>query len=316
MYNVAVICMTNKCNASCEFCCFSCNPQNNNTLQAEEVEKVIDDLLEREHIHQIVFTGGEPFLYYQDLKRYFKRIFGSGKGVGVFTNAHWCASRDITYQYLYELKKLGLGMIRTSIDVFHQKYIDIKCVKRLLETANELDILTHINVAITMDTIDQVEEYIKKLGVSKLNASFTYSPMLPIGAALGESEKFSCLRTKKKEERFCIHGGLFAVLFDGSIFPCCSQYIAELPLKYGNIQHDKINQVLDKMEDDKLLYLITNHGFDWIIELLEKEGNHKFDEKYVDSCQLCHQIFSKESNYELIQASVESEYERMVKNEN
>jgi MoaA/NifB/PqqE/SkfB family radical SAM enzyme len=305
--------MTNKCNATCQFCCFSCCPENNNTLPVETVDAIIDSLVKRRGIYQIVFTGGEPFLYYEDLKHYFNKITQAGKGVGVFTNGYWCTSREKTMKYLTELKALGLNMIRTSVDAYHQEYVNIDNIKRLLEVANELDILVHVNVSISQGTLDKTSDYINKLGVSKLNASFTYSPMLPIGLSQKSVGKDQYLYTKKREGQYCKYGGLFNILYDGSVHPCCSQAIVDLPFKLGNIYKNDIKDILNKMEKDKLLHLLINYGFDWIIQLLERKKLHKFAEKYIDSCHLCHEIFSNEEYYKVIMESLDEEYSKLVK---
>ncbi|MBI5978594.1 radical SAM/SPASM domain-containing protein [Clostridium perfringens] len=312
MYNSVVIVMTDKCTASCKHCCFSCTPKNDNKISSNNINKLIDELILRDDIYNIFFTGGEPFLYYEDLKKYFKRINENGKSVGVFTNAFWCNTKQNTIKYLTELREVGLRILRTSIDFFHLEYINLENYRNLLEAANELDIIVHVNVSVTKETIGKTEEYLKLLGASKLNASFTFSPMLPVGACKNNIANDDYIYSKTINNKFCSYSGVLSISYDGTIKPCCSPVANEIPFNFGNIKECTISEGIENIKNDSIIKIITTEGFDKIIELLNKNRSKVKLESCIDVCDLCREIFSNNKNYELIKVLSED----FIKNEN
>lgn len=66
--NICII-MTDKCNVKCKTCCFSCSPNKSSVIDENLMLKAIDDAKELGDVEVIGFSGGEPFLFYELMKK-------------------------------------------------------------------------------------------------------------------------------------------------------------------------------------------------------------------------------------------------------
>lgn len=82
---------TNKCTANCSICCFNCSPKCNYKLSKEKVVEIIGEAIKND-IRYIGFTGGEPFLYLNEIEQIIKE-FGEKCYFTITTNGFWANER-------------------------------------------------------------------------------------------------------------------------------------------------------------------------------------------------------------------------------
>jgi MoaA/NifB/PqqE/SkfB family radical SAM enzyme len=141
LWNSAGLMLTYKCNCSCEFCYYNCDPDKgglmpvDNALSAWKSLRILAG--DRAKIH---ITGGEPFLYWDRLLEILEQAQRQNLSRVdlIETNGFWATSEKIVRQRLKKLDELGMYRLKISTDPFHQEYVDIEPVRRLAEMAAEI----------------------------------------------------------------------------------------------------------------------------------------------------------------------------------
>ncbi len=140
LWSSAGLMLTYKCPASCEFCYYNSGPDKGGLMPIDmgirAWRSLIDLAGDRARVH---ITGGEPFLYFDHL---LELALGAQKlGLGGFdtveTNGFWATDRKVVLDRLKELDKAGMGRLKVSWDPFHAEFIDVECVKMLVEAGRE-----------------------------------------------------------------------------------------------------------------------------------------------------------------------------------
>ena len=133
--------ITYKCNAECQFCYYNCSPDQTGLMPVDNVISIWQSLKSlSENTEKLHLTGGEPFLYYE----HFVDILTEAKKQNltpidlIETNAYWAADDKIITDRLTQLDELGMHRLKISCDPFHQQYIDIELVRRLVQVGAEL----------------------------------------------------------------------------------------------------------------------------------------------------------------------------------
>jgi len=141
LWTNAGLLLTYKCNCSCEFCYYNCSPDKGGLMPAETFInawrgiKNLSGSSARIHI-----TGGEPFLYWEQLCQLLER--GQSENLGqvdiIETNGFWAVSEKIVKEKIKTLDKLKMQRLKISCDPFHLEYIDAETVQRLAHTARDI----------------------------------------------------------------------------------------------------------------------------------------------------------------------------------
>ena len=139
--------LTDKCNASCSVCCFQCSPHGSFLIDEGMAKRYIDEAGETGTVGTLYFSGGEPLLFPEVLKRLVRYAFESfGIQSLVATNGFWGADIERGTALMRELAECGLSRVRISADLYHQQYISADAVKGALRIAHDLGILSHVTV--------------------------------------------------------------------------------------------------------------------------------------------------------------------------
>ncbi len=89
---------------------------------------------------KIHLTGGEAFLYWEHLEKIL--IEAQKQNLGeldlIETNGFWATNDEIIKKRLKRLDELGMHRFKVSTDSFHQEYVDIEPVRRLVKIAKDI----------------------------------------------------------------------------------------------------------------------------------------------------------------------------------
>jgi len=141
LWRSAGLLLTYKCNASCRFCYYNCNPAKSGLMSVETAVGVWQSLRDiAGDAAKIHITGGEPFLYWDRLEQILTEAkkHRLGKVDLVETNGFWATDEKIVKQRLKRLDELGINRLKISCDPFHQEYVDIKPVRRLANLTTDI----------------------------------------------------------------------------------------------------------------------------------------------------------------------------------
>ncbi len=141
LWRSAGLLLTYKCNCACEFCYYNCSPEKNGLMSVDMAISAWQSLRvlagDDARIH---ITGGEPFLYWDQLQQILEQAIrlNLGKVDLIETNGFWATGEEVVRQRLKILDKLGMRRLKISTDPFHQEFVDIEPVRRLARIAMEI----------------------------------------------------------------------------------------------------------------------------------------------------------------------------------
>lgn len=128
--------LTFKCPSRCKHCSYKAGPERIGYMKLVDADRYLKELTDTQPIRSVTVHGGEPFLFFELLKR----IMEKAKELevprrGVITNGYWAKTKAIAKKKLIELKETGLTHITFSVDGFHQEYIPLENVRNGIEVA-------------------------------------------------------------------------------------------------------------------------------------------------------------------------------------
>lgn len=287
--------LTRDCNANCKICCQSSKPLLNEKIDTEIILKSINAIKDVANVKSISITGGEPFLYPDDVLSIAKCCKQNGRQFTIITNAFWCGSYAQTFDILSILKENSLNTCFVSVDKFHQEFIHIECIKNMLRACRELRIPVKIQASVTKSTFADTDEIIKSISDDKLNTLVLWTPVYPVGGAKAHFGQGDFYTTKLNNPR-CQYHNVLLVLSDGRVQPCCSPCFG-IPLDYGNVYTDSLDKILKIAYENELMREIASEGFERLIKEAKEEFGFTELDAYVDACHLCNHLLGDPERY-------------------
>lgn len=302
MYDTLAFALTKRCTAACEICCFSSCPTDKETLNLDRVKQYIEESKDIEEIKTIAFTGGEPFLLYDDLLELVSKARNAGKRVNAITNAFWANTESIALEKLGALKSQGLNFLSLSFDSYHEKYVDVNNVRNVLRAATDLNIPTAISIVKVKN--ENIGHIVDRLGDAIYTSDIKVAPCLPSGRAAVNFSIDDFDRTINVDTCKCEYGGNLVVLYDGKVYPCCSQAVVDMDLSVGNFNELNLHEVMKLLKNNALLYFLRNANFSFYVDYAREKLKMDVPNKVVSPCELCSILF-KDNKVDLYYEHVE-----------
>lgn len=291
-YDVLAFTLTQKCSAQCEICCFESSPTCTMSLDINRVREYINSASKLDYIKTIAFTGGEPFLIYNDLRELIKLASLSGKRVTTITNGYWASNYDLVITKIKELKERGLNHLSISYDSYHSEYIDVNNIRNILKATMQLGLPTSLAIVKLKD--EKVSEIIDSLDDCLYATNLEIVPCLPVGAAKKnfKPHQFEKIYESNSQKLRCTYNGMLVVLYDGRILPCCSQAVVDTGLCIGDFNELSLEEALFKAKNNKLLYALRNSEMRCFYEYIKNFEDIELPDRVVNPCELCAHLFS------------------------
>ncbi|MFA5863228.1 MAG: radical SAM protein [Phycisphaerae bacterium] len=296
------------CSAECAFCYVNGGPRHTFWADAEKIVdwwRQLDSLAKRNGgTVKIHLTGGEVFGNWPLLIKILELANKAGLPPveKIETNASWATDSALVRQRLTELKDLGVTLLTTDADMFHQQFVPIKHVKLLVETAQEIlgpecirvrwwdfyNFAVENNLDFSqMDEHEQREIQMDALlnGRERLNgrAAVLAGKLIkghPPYTYFGENCQKGILKSKH------VH-----IDPHGNIFPgtCCGIIL-------GNAISEEIADVYDWLNthgpSGPVIATLAEKGPVGLMEFATRFGFEPLSQGYISKCQLCYHLRS------------------------
>ncbi|MHC5083281.1 MAG: radical SAM protein [Planctomycetota bacterium] len=309
-WKYAGLMLTYKCTAACQFCYYYCSPKAGGLMSTETALNAWKSLIAisgagaRVHI-----TGGEPFLYFDRMLDILKSAQNEGlAGLDyIETNGSWAACDKNVTEKIRLLNDRGMNRLKISWDPFHEEFVRIDRVKRLISIAR--DILDHENVLVRWekhldhptgiaDMNPDQKKHIYRQALDTDSCRFTgrASDLLAEMSATHPPEYFqnkNCKNALLASKG--VHIDPAGNVFNGQ----CSGMIV------GNVHEKPLHELWKSFEPDtqpfwKTLY---HHGPAGFIDQAVADG-YQLRSAYASKCHLCADIrrffFDKRLNWPII----------------
>jgi len=258
---------------------------------------------------KIHITGGEPFLYWEQMLKILKQAkkLNLGPVDLIETNAFWATSEKIIKQRLKALDQLAMLRLKISCDPFHQEFIDITLIKNLVSIA--ADLLGQKRVLIRWQKYLDYQIDMKNISPSLRDQRYLEAikdyPCRFTGraashlASLAASKTFESLKALNCKSDFLAAKGIHIDPFGNVFSGTCSGIII------GNINQTPLEDIWKQFlpKDNEIIDPLFNNGPVGLCNLAEKYGFQK-ENLYADKCHLCTKIRKFFFNKELFNSSI------------
>lgn len=281
----------NKCTASCPHCATFSSPEDESLLQQEQVYSLLEEahqLSKKQKRLSVCFTGGEPFLYFDQLVQAVNYAHLKGATVSVVTNGFWATCEKDTRDRVNHLKNAGLSLIALSCDLFHFQYVPFDNIRRVIIETKECGIKIALKNTIIKgspragDIFKELEDIIIDRSIS-----IDETRCLPLGRGRNiPAEEF--IYDKNMPDQKCGGIGNFTIDSHGNLYPCC---VPDWPalLCLGNIYQNSLPELMDKAHNSCLLGILIRKGPSYFVPFLQKAGFDFSQKHYINTCHLCNE---------------------------
>ena len=141
LWRYAGLMLTYRCSAACRFCYYSCDSRAGGLMPVETAIAAWKGLVriagETANVH---ITGGEPFLYFDRLIEILQQARQDGLTPAdmIETNGSWAVDESEIADKLRQLDALGMDRLKISWDAFHEEFIDVENVCRLVAVGRKV----------------------------------------------------------------------------------------------------------------------------------------------------------------------------------
>jgi len=293
-YAVAFV-YTLQCSGSCDICCFSCSQDKKERLSVEKIQEIIDDL--PQDIKLIGFTGGECFLFYDELLKVIQHAAQRGLQTTITTNCFWAENDEVVYKRFKELSTCNIRSIKISIDEFHLGHVPLENIKRFLRIGKSLSFKIVIGCTILKNS-KKIGSYLECFEDELASIPFVEHCCYPLGNAAAMDEqmfyKYPQITTR------CFEGGMLTITPEGNAYPCGSMCGIIDERSVGNIYHEGIATLLEKAQNDEVNNYLYENGTSELVDKLKKEGIIPLERCYVDGCHACFEVFKEISKNKIV----------------
>ena len=139
-----VIYYTLLCNAACDHCVVESGPGQAGKLAAAAARQAIEAARRSSAAGAVVFTGGESFIYLEEILELCRFARGLGLRTRVVTNGYWARTPELAARMLERLAGEGLDELFVSFDEFHLPFIDPQRVFTVFRGAAEAECFPYL----------------------------------------------------------------------------------------------------------------------------------------------------------------------------
>lgn len=298
-----VLMVTLGCTCECAHCCLASGRDKLRLrLSSEEMRTYIEEA-DKGGIRSVVFTGGEPAVYLEDLYGPMVLARDLGMYVDLRTNGFWAGDRDGTHGTMRRLRESGLQRLGLSFDKFHAKHIARACVTNAIEAAQNLGVEVYLDW-IGNETRDEVARYLEideavvrmvgppvKVGRAKrlANGHFALIPIEEVEHCSEYSQ--SCGGNNGSDGS---DGSLLLTVFPRrhlSLHPCC--WVNPALVRQQAANGDWLTRLVEDMAYDPVINFLSEHGIGGLIGLAREESPQLLKPYYSHQCEACFDILKE-----------------------
>lgn len=296
--------LTHKCNAECTHCGSLSGPKVGGRAEVEMVFAAIDQAATTGFAN-VVFTGGEPTIYFEDLLACISHAKMRGLLTRTVTNGGWCKTPERTASKLRRLIDAGLDEINFSAGDEHQRFVPLEHVINGIVASLDHQVPIHLMIekvktrAITKSIVLEQEPLrshalLDRLGISE-------SPWMPLDPfSVSDYEAGHTANTENVSQFAGCDSILqtYVIHPKGEVTSCCgigARVIPELRSEHDFDGSDEgaLSALIAEAEEDFLKLWMRQEGPEKILAwAAEHNPNIKWENMYAHRCQACARIYA------------------------
>ena len=271
--NKITIIYTYKCPINCGHCCLECGPTRDETLGFEVARKCITEA-SKGKCKNVVFSGGECLLFPDEIARLITVVTSLEMEAGIVTNAYWAATNKSTWNIIKLLTNAGIRSITISADSFHQDFIPLSNVLRVIKESQNHNIHVRVNMVAKGKYDDELKKIVKEIkkhtniNFSEINVHFAN----PVGRLNGCQSDYPYY--SREQMSVCKNPFNFSVFPNGETYCCCSVLLSKFLkskesnlLRLGNIKSRSLAEIIEIANMSPVLNALRIGGPDALLDI-------------------------------------------------
>jgi hypothetical protein len=312
--------MSHACPLKCNFCCHTRDVVGAGRITAPQIVAWMRSFAAEPGVERFCFTGGEPFLYIEDIKAAVAqaRQAGVAQPFHIVTAGNWARGRDQVHAVLAELRALGMDLIGLSHDHEHAKWVTPEQIRLVIEAAAQLK----IRVTLTGVFWDVGESLADLIDIGSLPGRVRLQEFLagPAGRARRSSSWPRRYDIPEERKYSCGKPGHYDITVypDGEVYPCCAGGMnIDAKLSCGNLNSRSAGQILAAAFGNFHVRMVKEFGWGVLYRLIDREAPElaRLLPRFADvdsSCEICRDLnVDFAEALKPIYALVEAEYARV-----
>lgn len=295
--------VTDRCNITCDLCGPGCGPSFQDHLTADNMAGILREAAQWATISQVVFTGGEPTLFIDEICQAAKVAKSLGaKGIRLVTNGSFGKTRMSSDRTISKLKVAGFTEIALSVDDFHLVYIPLKTIRNVVDIALGQGISVNLTHKGYEGSKTSKETYEQALGRSILDNANQHSPSPQVSFSTGSTQMIG--RGSRKYTEFSVPESpdewrgpcsemqkRINISPSGKLQPCCGLVDRGLPDFYGKSAIKDFIGAIKTSDQSVLNNWLALEGPSEILNTIEPNNSRS----HTGKCEACQSLFSNNS---------------------
>jgi hypothetical protein len=293
---------TYHCNIECRHCYNSSGPK----ARAERIEldamlRVIAEMPDA-GVGALNLTGGEPFLYMDDLESLIRAGRAAGLGeISIYTNGFWATDPPHAHAILTRLQRAGFmrgprDYIKVSTGIYHEEFIAFERVLTLVRTYFEMfGRRPHVDIELAPDNSGRAAEIQDQIAALQMHDSMkiSFRGIAPVGRGRDLAPP------PREIDSPCYVIDQIAFDPDGRARPCCGMNAENDGVSIGRLGHESLRELIKRMQNDPLLQFLAANPMSAIFEHVDVPRNLL---GYAGKCALCQDALGHLRDKEALQA--------------
>jgi len=309
MLSRLVFSVTYDCPITCKYCVTESGPWDGPALDASFMIGVINEARALGNLLSVVFTGGEPLLKRSAVEQTLRHARQHKLWTRIVTNSFWAVTPEVAFQTLDELKQAGLCEINLSCDDLHQEHIPLERVRNAYQAARLLDLpilIAHKQVKGARITPASLAQFLgakltefKEGGDNPKTDLYSSSLTVPVGYGADwlDPEDYIVYPSGQAAWSSPCSSILSSIIISPAkeVRICCGMIAQRVPeLSIGSLEHQSLAEIVCDGNTDLIANWLALEGPFGIMSFIHgKAPQIKFQERYVNHCHLCNDIFTR-----------------------
>ena len=293
MFSAVVLVTSLQCNEWCGFCDFGLDERSGFSMSGKEGAEYLraaHDLSPNSVARRVEILGGEPFLYYKDLRDIVRCASQLGFRTEVVTNGFWATTEESTRRQVGDLLDVGLDELTLTVDTYHLRHVSVANIQRAIteirRRGREVNIIYRVARADALDT-----ELIRLPAVNSGITAITVVPWVPLGHRGPDIDQRFVCRPLGNSSPGCKNLFRFVVLPGGDVAPCVVGGFRGLH-RVGNLNETPAAEILTRIQTDPLLTYLYDQGPNQLTSFLASRDGTDELQVNASTCHLCYKVFS------------------------
>jgi MoaA/NifB/PqqE/SkfB family radical SAM enzyme len=295
--------LNRRCSVGCSSCNVDASPDNIEELSVRWLDALFERMGNLEFSGYIIWTGGEPFLSFEALKKGISLASQKGFQSEILTSGAWFENYP---EALKSLAEAGNFSIRISLDTEHQDRVPMSMIISLIKKALELGMEVNFTLREIPGRCESMDDFLEPIKTELpefYNRNYTrsrwlhYIPHIPISSEETHASSSSSSGSISKGQKWgqpCKNGFKDVVIgADNRVYPCCGLF--SIPGHERLAMGDPLKETWETLEikqrNDPLFRVLREKGPYGICKELEMEPETWNWPAYESPCHLCLALF-------------------------